>query len=42
MSYDNKIAIYTAPLFVTKNKAENLIEIAKCTDEEQVLVGIIV
>lgn len=34
------IGIYTEPLFVTKNEAENHIEIAKHTDENQVLVGI--
>jgi hypothetical protein len=36
------IGIYTAPLFGTKNEEENLIEIAKCNDENQNLVGIIV
>ncbi len=36
------IGIYTEPLFSTKNEEENHIEIAKCTDEDQVLVGIIV
>ena len=36
------IGIYTDPLFATKNEEENLIEIAKCTDETQNLVGIIV
>ncbi len=34
------IGIYTEPLFTTKNEEENHIEIAKCTDENQVLVGI--
>lgn len=34
------IGIYTEPLFATKNEAENHIEIAKQTDENQVLVGI--
>lgn len=34
------IGIYTEPLFATKNEAENHIEIAKLTDESQVLVGI--
>lgn len=34
------IGIYTGPLFATKNEAENHIEIAKDTDEDQVLVGI--
>lgn len=34
------IGIYTEPLFATKNEAENHIEIAKCTDENQILVGI--
>ena len=34
------IGIYTEPLFATKNEEENLIEIAKYTDENQVLVGI--
>lgn len=36
------IGIYTAPLFATKNEEENLIEIAKCNDDEQNLVGIII
>jgi hypothetical protein len=36
------IAIYTAPLFATKNEEENLIEIAKYNDEDQNLVGIVV
>jgi hypothetical protein len=36
------IGIYTEPLFSTKNEAENHIEIAKCTDDNQILVGIIV
>ncbi len=36
------IGIYTEPLFATKNEEENLIEIAKCTDDEQNLVGIVV
>lgn len=34
------IGIYTEPLFATKNEAENHMEIAKYTDETQVLVGI--
>ena len=34
------IGIYTEPLFSTKNEAENHIEISKCTDENQILVGI--
>jgi hypothetical protein len=34
------IGIYTEPLFSTKNEEENLIEISKCTDENQKLVGI--
>lgn len=34
------IGIYTEPLFATKNEAENHIEIAKHTDENQILVGI--
>ena len=34
------IVIYTGPLFTTKNEAENHVEIAKSTDEDQVLVGI--
>jgi hypothetical protein len=34
------IAIYTKPLFSTKNEEENLVEIAKYSDEEQELVGI--
>ncbi len=36
------IGIYTSPLFGTKNEEENLIEIAKCDDENQNLVGIVV
>jgi hypothetical protein len=36
------IGIYTASLFATKNEEENLIEIAKCNDENQNLVGIVV
>ncbi len=36
------IGIYTAPLFATKNEEENLIEIAKCNDEDQNLVGIVI
>lgn len=39
---DLAIGIYTEPLFATKGEAENLVEIAKGTDEEQTLVGIIV
>ena len=34
------IGIYTEPLFSTKNELENHIEIAKSSDENQVLVGI--
>ena len=34
------IGIYTLPLFTTKNEAETHVEIAKSTDEDQVLVGI--
>lgn len=37
---DLSIGIYTEPLFATKNEAENHIEIAKMTDESQVLVGL--
>lgn len=36
------IGIYTEPLFATKNEEENLLEIAKYTDDEQNLVGIII
>jgi len=36
------IGIYTEPLFATKNEEENRIEIAKCTDENQILVGIVI
>jgi hypothetical protein len=36
------IGIYTEPLFATKSEEENLIEIAKCKDEEQNLVGVII
>ena len=35
------IGIYTEPLFNTKNEEGNLLEIAKLTDDEQILVGII-
>ena len=35
------IGIYTRPLFATRNEEDNLLEIAKCTDEEQDLVGIV-
>ncbi len=34
------IGIYTEPLFATKNEEENHIEIAKYTDENQVLIGL--
>lgn len=34
------IGIYTEPLFTTKNEEENHMEIAKCTNENQVLVGV--
>lgn len=36
------VAIYTRPLFSTKNEDENIIEIAKYTDEEQELAGIVI
>ena len=36
------IGIYTEALFATKNEGENHIEIAKSSDEEQVLVGIVI
>ncbi|ELR73168.1 hypothetical protein C900_05217 [Fulvivirga imtechensis AK7] len=36
-----RIGIYTEPLFATKNEEENHIEIAKCTDDEQPLVGLV-
>ena len=36
------IGVYTEPLFGTKNEDENHVEIAKHTDEEQVLVGIVI
>lgn len=36
------IGIYTLPLFDTKNEEENLIEISKCTDDEQELAGIVI
>jgi hypothetical protein len=35
------IGIYTRPLFNTKDEEGNHIEIRKCTDEEQDLVGIV-
>lgn len=36
------IGIYTEPLFSTKCEEENHIEIAKCDDDNQVLVGIVI
>ncbi len=36
------IGIYTEPLFATKNESENHLEIAKFSDEEQILVGIVI
>jgi hypothetical protein len=36
------IGIYTSPLFSTKNEDGNLIEIARYTDDEQELAGIII
>jgi hypothetical protein len=39
---DLDIGIYTKPLFSTKNEDENHVEISKCTDENQELVGIII
>jgi hypothetical protein len=38
---DISIGIYTQPLFATKNEEGNHMEIGKATDEEQVLVGIV-
>jgi hypothetical protein len=38
---DLNIGIYTRPLFSTKNEEGNHIEIGKCTDEEQDLVGVV-
>lgn len=38
---DLAIGIYTMSLFSTKNEEGNLIEIAKCTDEEQDLAGLV-
>lgn len=38
---DINIGIYTAELFATKNEEDNLIEVAKHTDENQNLVGIV-
>lgn len=37
-----QIGIYTQPLFATKNEAENHVEIAKGSDGDQVLAGIII
>lgn len=37
-----QIGIYTIPLFATKGEEENLAEIARYTDEEQSLAGIII
>jgi hypothetical protein len=36
-----QIGIYTEPLFSTKNEEGNLVEIARYTDAEQPLVGIV-
>jgi hypothetical protein len=36
------IGVYTRPLFATKNEDENHIEIRKCTDDQQDLVGIVI
>lgn len=36
------IGIYPEPLFATKNESENHLEISKLSDEEQVLVGIVI
>ncbi|MFD2935049.1 DUF2000 family protein [Spirosoma flavum] len=36
------LGIYTSPLFSTKNEEGNHVEIAKSTDEDQDLVGLIV
>ena len=36
------IGIYTLPLFNTKNEEENLIEIAKCSDDDHQLAGIVI
>ena len=39
---DLNIGIYTNPLFNTKNEGGNLIEIAKYSDDQQELAGIII
>jgi hypothetical protein len=39
---DLQVGIYTRQLFATKNEGENLAEIAKCTDADLDLVGIVV
>jgi hypothetical protein len=39
---DLGIGIYIQPLFATKNEEQNLEEIAKSTDEDQDLVGIVI
>lgn len=39
---DLHVGIYTEPLFATKNEAENHAEMGKYTDDEQVLVGIVI
>ena len=36
------LGIYTESLFATKNEGENHLEIAKFSDEEQVLAGIVI
>ena len=36
------VGIYTESLFATKNEEDNLREIAKYQDEEQILVGIVI
>lgn len=37
-----QVGIYTEGLFATKNEEENHIEIGKYSDEDQVLVGIVI
>jgi hypothetical protein len=36
------MGIYTRPLFATKNEEENHVEISKCTDDQQDLVGLVI
>jgi len=39
---DLSIGIYTEQLFSTKSEEENHIEISKCSDDDQILAGIVI